>query len=450
MNTEQLTLFRWEDPSFDPDKELEKQRTTKKLEQEAREAERKNNEIPWKDVNDFEKSNKYCGYMCIEVASWKVDGRECLDEHTHMEYQYESFHGGMSDGSMDGGGGYSCLRTLDRDIQNFFRSCDNYNIPGRVFLSKAAEALVNRWIEEGNNYYIRKEEISTLDELLKKIRQDYSPHEEAWDRLEWHAIKELGFEKGIELLITEYRAWRRRVMEHNLEEISGWQGMWNKHGPMDHYIERVEHAVDEYNFHAPRLNEPIIAAPPFLDKWKQELAELTERRKLEAEQREKELRDTKKKEREEKRAARKKEDVDKKASRMKELLKKYGTPFTDRMKTAEKAEDGRKIISEYTQAFHEIEVEAGLSPTLGKDGSGCAYRGFSTLSKTELKKAIKRVIEKDAMLGERLEALVEDIHQSHELWRKLYAKEIGELMEKVHCKDAKRNESMSVEIGNRA
>lgn len=442
MPAQQLTLLQWEDPNYDATKDFEEQRARKKADREAQEEQRKLNQVDWKEINEFGKSNKYYGCMCIQVASWKVDDRPCLDEHTEMKYQYEGHDGAMQDGGMSGGAGYGSLREMDKAIQNFFRSCGHYNIQGRLFFSKAAEDLIDMWIEEGNNYYVSEKDVSTLDEVLKRVRHDTSIDDGLWDYLEWHAIRELGYEKGVELLVSEYAAWRRRVMQYCVADISRWQDMWKEHGPLDFYIERVLHDVEEHNFHASRLGEPELEEPPFISRWKQELQELIEKRWLKAEKEQKELADKKKKEREEKRAARKKEDEDKKASRREELLKKYGTPFTDSMKAAEKADDGRSIITEYTVAFGKIEIEAGLFPTIGTDGSGVAYRGFSTLSKTELKKAIKRVLERDATMGERLEALVEDIHLSEEYWRKLYAKEISDLMESVHCKDAKTKKVM--------
>ena len=62
--------------------------------------------------------------------------------------------------------------------------------------------------------------------------------------------------------------------------------------------------------------------------------------------------------------------------------------FTDRMKIASSADEGRKIIREYEEAFAAIEKRAGLPHSVGRGGSGCAGRGYSTLTAKE-KKAIE-------------------------------------------------------------
>jgi len=399
---------------------------------EQKEADEKSkiNELPWKEINEFGKSADYTGHMCI-----KVHNNEFLSKSVNMTYQYKGHDGTMQDGAMSSGGGYRDLRTLDRGIQDFFRTCEHNKVPGKMWFSKAAEELIEKWIAESNNYFLRDSDQDTLKELTERLQKDYSPREEQWDRFEYQAIKELGYEEGVRLLVKEYRAWRYRVMKYQLEEIENWPERWKKYGPMDHYIERVLVAVKRYNFHALRRGEQPIEEPAFIPQWKEELSALNKKRE---EAREKDSFEKAKKRKEDRKAKsdiRKKEKSDKDAVEKSAREKINGTPWTDKMKAAKDANEGRNIIQEYEEAFASIEKEADLPPTIGRGGSGCASRGYSTLSKSELKKAIKKVSTKSAELGEKLKALIDDITSAEEAWEKLYAIEIGKLMKNVHCDD---------------
>ncbi len=440
--SQQLTLLQWEDPKYDADKEHKRVIDERTAEKESKEQLRKHNETDWDEVHKFTKNNKYFGTLCIKVSSWKVDGRPCLEEHTEMKYVYEGYNGRPMEGSMSGGGGFCDLRNLDTGIICFARKCDDYDLPRKIFFSKAAEDLIDTWIKEGNNFYVKKEDISTLGSVAQKIRIESTPRADLWDMLEWHAIKELGYEKGIEFLVNEYKEWRHMAMQHYKQEIIEWQNLWTTHGPYGWYIERVEKAVQEYNIHASRLSEPPMETPDFLERWKHEWKALIEKKESDYKEKEKEQLSLKKKQRNEKLAARKKETDKKNADRKEFMINKYGTPFTNKMKACSTANEARDIISAYTTAFHDIEVNSMLSPTIGRDGSGCAYRGFSTLTKTEVKKAVKRVSEKNPELGENLEALIIDIRESEPFWEKLYADEIGRMMGNIHgCSNGKKEEA---------
>lgn len=445
--TEQITLFKREDLNFDADKDLKERQQKRKSEKEAADKKlleekkledenRERNEVDWEEVNKFTKSSKYTGHLCITVHN-----KEYLNEHTNMTYQYIGYDGTMQDGAMSGGSGYNCLRTLDRGIHDFFRICENHKIPGKMFFSKEAEELINKWIEESNHYIPGSPDKSTFKQIQDKIRADSNPSDEAWDEFEYQAIKERGYEIGVNLLRLEYIEWRRRVMEYQPKDIEKWQEMWQQHGPSDWYIERVLHAIETYNFHASRLRLKLLEEPSFIPQWKKELAELTEKRRAQAEKASFDLAKKRKEDRKIKSDARKKEKADKEATNKSARQKTYGTPFTDKMKAAKTANEGRDIISEYEEAFASLEKEAGLSPTVGEGGSGCASRGFSTLTKTEIKKAIKRLSNKNAELGEKLKALIDDIKEAEEAWEVLYKEEIGKMMENVHCKDARKREA---------
>lgn len=97
--------------------------------------------------------------------------------------------------------------------------------------------------------------------------------------------------------------------------------------------------------------------------------------------------------------------------------------FTERMKNAETADEGRRLISEYQEAFASIEKAAGLQHTVGMGGSGFGSRAYSTLTAKEKKAIIKRVSAKNAELGKQLSDLINDIDESEPHWETLLAKE---------------------------
>lgn len=97
--------------------------------------------------------------------------------------------------------------------------------------------------------------------------------------------------------------------------------------------------------------------------------------------------------------------------------------FTDRMKIAASADEGRKIISEYEEAFADIEKRAGLPHSVGKGGGGNCARGYSTLTAKEKKAIVKRVTAASNFLGERLKSLIQDIDGARPYWEALLEKE---------------------------
>jgi hypothetical protein len=97
--------------------------------------------------------------------------------------------------------------------------------------------------------------------------------------------------------------------------------------------------------------------------------------------------------------------------------------FTEMMKSARTADEGRSIIKEYEEAFAEIEKSAGLPHSVGKGGSGYAGRGYSTLTKREKATILKTVSMCDSYLGQRLETLIADIDASEPHWRALLDRE---------------------------
>ncbi len=100
------------------------------------------------------------------------------------------------------------------------------------------------------------------------------------------------------------------------------------------------------------------------------------------------------------------------------------TSYAERMKNAATADEGRKLISDYTEEFASIEREAGLKHTVGVGGSGFGLRGYSTLSPAEKKKIVAAVTKKNPVLGERLKALIRDIDASEPHWEALHKKEM--------------------------
>jgi N12 class adenine-specific DNA methylase len=83
--------------------------------------------------------------------------------------------------------------------------------------------------------------------------------------------------------------------------------------------------------------------------------------------------------------------------------------YTERMKNAASADEGRKLISQYEEEFASIEREAGLEHSIGKGGGGLGSRGYSTLRPAEKIDILKRVTEKDKALGQKLKSLIADI-----------------------------------------
>ena len=100
-----------------------------------------------------------------------------------------------------------------------------------------------------------------------------------------------------------------------------------------------------------------------------------------------------------------------------------GPSFTDRMKIAASADEGRKIISEYEEAFADIEKRAGLPHSVGKGGGGNYARGYSTLTAKEKKAIVKSVSAESKFLGERLKSLIRDIDGAGPHWEALLEKE---------------------------
>jgi hypothetical protein len=120
-----------------------------------------------------------------------------------------------------------------------------------------------------------------------------------------------------------------------------------------------------------------------------------------------------------------------------ELPDRNGTPFTNRMQAAADANEGRTLIREHEAVIHDLETGLGLEPTVGENGGGFGYRGFSTVSASEWKAAIKRVKDLDAFDGRRLDALIADGQAMRAPWERLSKIELGTSAEEHGVKPAR-------------
>ena len=97
--------------------------------------------------------------------------------------------------------------------------------------------------------------------------------------------------------------------------------------------------------------------------------------------------------------------------------------YTERMKNAATADEGRSLISQYQEEFASIEREAGLAHSIGKGGSGLGSRGYGTLTPKQKTEIVKNVTAKNPAMGKRLEDLVSDIDESEPHWKSLLTRE---------------------------
>ena len=97
--------------------------------------------------------------------------------------------------------------------------------------------------------------------------------------------------------------------------------------------------------------------------------------------------------------------------------------YTERMKNAATADEGRSLISQYEEEFASIEREAGLAHSIGKGGSGLGSRGYSTLTAKQKKEIVKNVTAKNPAIGKKLQALIADIDAAETQWESLLGRE---------------------------
>lgn len=98
--------------------------------------------------------------------------------------------------------------------------------------------------------------------------------------------------------------------------------------------------------------------------------------------------------------------------------------FSEQMAAAENAEAGRAIIKAHEAAIHDLEVLHGLAPTVGENGSGFAYRGFSTVPVNEWKALIKQTPD--------LGPLVAEGYLMDAPWQRLLAAETAKMIEGLY------------------
>jgi hypothetical protein len=101
--------------------------------------------------------------------------------------------------------------------------------------------------------------------------------------------------------------------------------------------------------------------------------------------------------------------------------------FSEQMAAAQDAEAGRAIIKAHEAAIHDLEVFHGLPPTVGENGSGFAYRGFSTVSASEWTALVKRTPD--------LGPLVADGLLMDAPWQRLLAAEMAAMTEPYFASD---------------
>lgn len=125
----------------------------------------------------------------------------------------------------------------------------------------------------------------------------------------------------------------------------------------------------------------------------------------------------------------------------KQPAKVKSVSFTERMKQAKTADEGRDIIAEHEKAVHDFEVLCNLPPTVGDGGSGFMSCGFSTLRPADRARMIKRVREASPKSGDAFAALVKDGVDMGPYWKTLYANEMRQAFVAATSRKAERQGS---------